>query len=216
MNIIQINKQNTGVINLQTLLSNNDKNLRINIQQNLEVIIHDDALEKANLEIEFVIEQNAKLNYVLNAVDTSCNIQRLLKFNLLGEQSEAHSKYFFFGRKTQKILINTVQEHIAANTKSSVNVKCVLSDKAELRCDNLIHIKPTAHKSLADQNSKCIIFSKTSRAIAIPKLKIENNQVKCQHGAAISRFNEDQLFYLASRGLDKKSAQKSLIAAFLK
>ena len=59
-----------------------------------------------------------------------------------------------------------------------------------------------------------ILLSDKAYAEAIPNLEIENNDVKCSHGATISQIDEDKLFYMTSRGINEKDAKRVIIEGF--
>ena len=63
--------------------------------------------------------------------------------------------------------------------------------------------------------SKAILLNKESEFNAKPELEIYADDVKCSHGSASGSLNEDSIFYLMSRGLDKKTAKELLINGFL-
>ena len=58
-------------------------------------------------------------------------------------------------------------------------------------------------------------MSSEAHAISTPKLEIENDDVQCHHGAAVSRIDDEKMFYLQSKGIDVVAAKKMLIRAFL-
>ena len=80
----------------------------------------------------------------------------------------------------------------------------------------MIHVAKTAQHTIADQINKNIMLSSTAKAIAVPQLEIETNDVCCKHGAAISDLNDEHFFYLQSRGLDKDQTKQMLVSGFLK
>jgi len=215
MSNIKLSNEKFSNHDLKSLLNNSGTTHSINIEANSCIEIHDNAIENEKLELIFTIKENAKLNYVLNTKNSKHDIERKITFNLEGSFAKAFAKCTHLGQKSQKFTITTVQKHLATQTTSNVEVRCVLKDNAQMRCDNLIHVTKEADNCQASQSSKCIMLSASSRAIAIPKLEIKNHKVKCNHGAAICRLNDEQIFYLESRGLDFFTTQKFLIDGFL-
>jgi len=63
--------------------------------------------------------------------------------------------------------------------------------------------------------NKNLLLGCNSQAISIPKLEVEADDVDCKHGAAVSKLDDEQIFYLQSRGIDYCSAKNILIDAFL-
>ncbi len=59
-----------------------------------------------------------------------------------------------------------------------------------------------------------MILSDKARADSIPSLEIEANDVRCTHGATVGQVDEDQIFYLMARGLNRRDAERLIIAGF--
>src|SRR5436190_1119631 len=85
------------------------------------------------------------------------------------------------------------------NISIKLTIKSVLFDESRLYCENLIRIEKDAQKVVASEQNKNLLIGEKSRVVSIPKLEVEANDVSCQHGAAISKLNNDHLFYLQSR-----------------
>jgi Fe-S cluster assembly protein SufD len=98
---------------------------------------------------------------------------------------------------------------------SELKVKSVLGKNAHLTCDTIIYVAPNIEKIEADQLNKNLTLDETAHVMATPQLEILSNDVKCHHGSASGQLDNEKLFYLASRGLTQKEAQRSLIEAFL-
>ena len=78
-----------------------------------------------------------------------------------------------------------------------------------------VRVAPDAQKTDGQQMSRAILLSENAIANAKPELEIYADDVICAHGATVGEIDDDQLFYLKSRGIQKKSKQ-ILITAFLK
>ncbi len=79
----------------------------------------------------------------------------------------------------------------------------------------MIKVEKAAQHTDAHLENKNILLSNGSRAVSIPQLEIEANDVKCGHGAAVSKLNKDDIFYLESRGINAQATQRLLVDAFL-
>lgn len=228
-------------ISLKDLLKNrfgefnftNNFKIKITIAPNLSFIINDNLLdlELFNSNIEFILNRNSNLDFILRTDSlktckdfcgdcNSCkkveNIKKELKFSFIGEYSSADIKIFLNGAGSYQFDLKTNQDHKASNTKSDLIIKSALSQGAYLKSDNLVRIEKGLYKVEANQINKNLLLGCSSKAICIPKLEVKSNDVICKHGAAISRIDENQLFYLNSRGIDYCSARIILIDAFLK
>ena len=106
-------------------------------------------------------------------------------------------------------------EHMAANTFSDQLVKGVIDSDARGVFQGKIKIHPDCVGSEGHQLHKAILLSDTAEADVKPELKIYADDVKCSHGAATGELDENQLFYMQSRGIDADEARRILVEAFL-
>lgn len=115
----------------------------------------------------------------------------------------------------QHIDFQTLQEHIGDATRSDLVIHDALRDRASANFTGLIRINPSAHQTESSQEQKNILLSDMSKADSDPKLEILNNDViRCTHGAAVGPVDEEMVFYLQSRGLDRASAEALIVEGF--
>lgn len=160
-------------------------------------------------------EEHGYSDLLLMQAQDSAVIEKDLIIRLVGQHAQAEFKSACYGTGTRVFKFNTLQDHQVPHTKSTLFVRGVLDDSSRLMCNSMIRIHKDAQKSNAAQENKNIILGKKARAVSVPQLEIEANDVKCKHGAAVSKLNNDHLFYLHSRGIDQKLTKKMLIQAFL-
>jgi len=131
---------------------------------------------------------------------------------LFGENSKSVTSNILCGKNSEYTIYN-ISEHTGRNTESLIQDRCVLkSSKAIIK--GLIRINEEAFNSNGYQKSDILMLDEESRAISMPDLEIHNNQVKCTHGSTITRIDDERIFYMQSRGLDKNEASKMLIEGF--
>lgn len=119
----------------------------------------------------------------------------------------------FIGGK-QHIDHSTLQDHRAGHCISDLLFKCAMLENARSVYGGLIRIAPGAQRSDAYQNNRNLLLSSTSRADSIPMLEILANDVRCTHGSTTSSVDEEELFYLRSRGLPKAQANRLIVEGF--
>ena len=119
-----------------------------------------------------------------------------------------------FGDMNEHMSYNTIQEHAAPNTTSDINFRVALNDEAVSAYQGNIKVDKVAQKTNAYQTNKNLLLGKNAKADSIPKLEILANDVKCSHGATVGPVDQDQVFYLMVRGLDKKTAEELIVAGF--
>lgn len=131
-----------------------------------------------------------------------------------GEGSTTNNHGVFLGRKDQQydILVNSY--HRAPNTYSDIVSKGALSGSSKGLYRGLVKIYDNAANSNGYQKEDTLLLSKDAVADSIPNLEIDNNDVKCSHGATIGRIDKEKLFYLMSRGLPRDLATHEYVKGF--
>lgn len=114
----------------------------------------------------------------------------------------------------QHLDYQTKQYHTAHHTESDLLFKSVLLGRSRTVFRGVIWLRPEAQQTNAYQSSHSLLLSPGARADAIPILEIEADDVACKHGATSGRIDDDQLFYLMSRGLSHQEAQRMIVQGF--
>ncbi len=109
----------------------------------------------------------------------------------------------------------TLQDHIASRCSSDLLFKGALSGRARAVFSGKINVHKGAQKTDAYQKNRSILLSKESRADSVPQLEINADDVRCSHGATVSRVQESDVFYLMSRGLTREQSEETLVFGFL-
>jgi Fe-S cluster assembly protein SufD len=130
-----------------------------------------------------------------------------------GANARVTGAYVVHGR--QHLDYDTTQEHAAPNTTSDLAFRGILRDRATAVWSGMIRVAPDAQRTDAFQESRNLLLSENSHADAIPGLEIEANDVRCTHAATVGRIDEEQLFYLMSRGLSEAEASAMIVSGFV-
>ncbi len=138
-----------------------------------------------------------------------------LEFNLEGEDSECILQSASFLNKSDHQEIKTKMNHVAPSCKSYQKVKNVLGSDGKGVYQGKIYVKDIAQKTNAYQLSKALLLSDSSEFNSKPELEIYADDVKCSHGVTSGSVDEDSIYYLMSRGLNRKEAVRLLIDGFL-
>ena len=112
--------------------------------------------------------------------------------------------------------VHVVADHRAVNTFGRVVIKGVAANGAHVSIDGLVKIAKGARKTDSFLEMRVLLLDKKSSAVAEPKLEIENNDVKASHAATVGKIDEEQLFYLSSRGVDYEEAKMLIVEGFLR
>jgi len=105
-------------------------------------------------------------------------------------------------------------EHAKPHCRSVELFKYVLDGKARGVFRGTIHVHPNAQKTDAKQTNKNLLLSDEAEVDTLPQLEIYADDVKCTHGATVGQLDENELFYLRSRGIDLETARNLLTFAF--
>jgi len=134
--------------------------------------------------------------------------------SLAGEGSNAELKAIYLASGQQFFDFHTLQDHRVGNTRSDLLFKGALQDVARTVYAGLIRIAKHAARSDAYQANRNLVLSAKAKATSIPMLEIDNNDVRCTHGATVGPVDPEHLFYLRSRGIPEPTAKRMLIQGF--
>jgi len=191
--------------------------------------------------VEMVIERDARFGYLnvqqlgastwqlashCSTVDTGATLtasaavfggdsaRQRTDCRLIGRGATGVLQALYFGSGDQLLDFRTFQDHAARDTTSNLLFKGVIDDRARSVYTGLIHVRPDARGTNAFQTNRNIKLSDEAWAESVPNLQIENNDVKCSHASTVGPVDEDQRFYLESRGLHPSRAERFIVAGF--
>ncbi len=131
-----------------------------------------------------------------------------------GEGCEATVNGLYLARGIQHVDSHTVIDHAKAHCNSHELYKGVLGDKAHGVFNGKIFVRKDAQKTDAKQTNKVLLLSDEATINTKPQLEIFADDVKCTHGATIGQLDENQIFYLRSRGIGLEEGKRLLTFAF--
>src|SRR5437870_4114756 len=134
---------------------------------------------------------------------------------LIGEGGRSDLLAVAVAKHQQEFDARTLQDHISPHTASDLLYKNALDDRARTTFGGLIRVEPHAHFTDAYQKVRNILLSDDSEANSMPGLEILADNVRCTHGATSGQINENEMFYLHSRGIPTKVAQRLIVTGFL-
>ncbi len=164
-------------------------------------------------EEEIHLSSGEKLNFVF-VVDPESDIKSHLKFVLKEDNSEVTVLGFNLRNKGD-VNVTVDVDHCGHNTKGKVVIKSVLGGSARAKVNGLIKTYQKATLTDGAFDHKVLLLSNKANVNTSPSLEIEDNQVQVSHGATISNLEEEDLFYLCAKGLDKSEAENLLVSGFI-
>jgi Fe-S cluster assembly protein SufD len=134
---------------------------------------------------------------------------------LIGEGGRSDLLAVSVAKDQQEFDARTLQDHISPHTASDLLYKNALDDRARCTFGGLIRVEPHAHFTDAYQKVRNLLLSDDAEANSMPGLEILADNVRCTHGATSGQIDEDELFYLRTRGIPVSVAQRLIVTGFL-
>jgi Fe-S cluster assembly protein SufD len=131
-----------------------------------------------------------------------------------GQGADARQVAVYFADDTQMHDFRTLQDHVAPRTTSDLLFKGAVQDTAKSVYTGLIRIGEEAKGSAAFQTNRNLTLSEGAWAESVPNLDIRTNDVKCSHASTVGPIDDDQRFYLESRGIRPELAERLVVLGF--
>ena len=132
-----------------------------------------------------------------------------------GEGADCQLRGGYMARGNQHVDNTTVIDHAVPHCESREVYKGVLDDTARGVFQGKIIVRQDAQKTDGHQLSRTLLLSPKAEIDTKPELEIYADDVKCSHGATAGEPEADQLFYLCSRGLDRRTALALIVEGFM-
>jgi Fe-S cluster assembly protein SufD len=134
---------------------------------------------------------------------------------LEGDGSSSEMLGLYFGDGDQHIDHRSIQDHVGSRTSSDLLYKGALRDSSNAIYTGTVIIEQGAHLCDAYQTNRNILLSEHAKAQSVPNLEIlTNDPTKCGHAASVGPVSDEELFYLMSRGIPEKEAERLIVFGF--
>lgn len=137
-----------------------------------------------------------------------------LSVDLVGDGSAAEIVGAYFGDHAQTLDYRYFLRHAARGTTSTMFLKGAVAGESRSVFSGLIRIEPEGQKTSAHQTNRNLVLSDGADAHSVPNLEILADDVRCGHGSAVGPLDEEQRYYLMSRGLDRTRADRLQVKGF--
>lgn len=158
------------------------------------------------------VEENAKLEYII-ADFGGCRTVTNYYSNLVGNNSNNIVNTMYLGTDEQMIDINYIAEVYGKRANIDIEVYGALKDFAKKNFKGTIDFKTGCKKAVGNENEYCMLLSKTTKSKALPMLLCSEDDVQGNHSNSAGKIDEDKLYYIMTRGISKKEAQKLIVKA---
>ena len=133
---------------------------------------------------------------------------------LVGQGGRSELLALYLGTDQQIHDFRTTQDHAAPRTESELVFTGAVADRARSVYSGLIRIRHGARASNAMQTNRNLLLSDEAHADSVPNLDILENDVRCSHASTVGPIDEEQRYYLESRGIDPRAAERLIVAGF--
>ncbi len=159
------------------------------------------------------VDRDGNLDWIFGAIGSKLT-KNFSDLDLIGRGATGRMSGFYFTDHQQHLDHDTQQNHNAPNTTSDLLFKGALLGESRSVWQGMIYVAPGAQKTDGYQANRNLVLSANARADSIPGLEILADDVRCTHGATVGKIDEDEVFYLMSRGLERTGAERLIVEGF--
>jgi Fe-S cluster assembly protein SufD len=159
------------------------------------------------------VDQDGTIEWTFGAMGSHLT-KNFTDVDLVGQGSTGKMSGFYFTDGSQHLDHDTQQNHLAPNTTSDLLFKGALMGESRSVWQGMIYVAPGAMKTDGYQANRNLVLSSKARADSIPGLEILADDVRCTHGATVGKIDLEQVFYLLSRGIPQKEAERLVVEGF--
>ena len=159
------------------------------------------------------VERGGNLDWIFGAVGSRVT-KNFSELDLVCQGATGRMSGFYFTDGSQHLDHDTQQNHLAPNTTSDLLFKGALKGRSRSVWQGMIYVAPGAQKTDGYQANRNLVLSEHARADSIPGLEILADDVRCTHGATVGKLEQEPLFYLKSRGIPQKDAERLVVEGF--
>ncbi|MBE3038457.1 MAG: Fe-S cluster assembly protein SufD, partial [Chloroflexi bacterium] len=159
------------------------------------------------------VGRDGNLDWIFGAIGSRLT-KNFSELNLVGEGATGRMSGFYFTDGYQHLDHDTQQNHLAPHTTSDLLFKGALKGHSRSVWQGMIYVAVGAAKTDGYQANRNLVLSPNARADSIPGLEILADDVRCSHGATVGKLEQEPLFYLKSRGIPEKEAERLLVEGF--
>jgi len=171
--------------------------------------------DSKNTEIRIsYLQKNSHIHWFYGGIGSLESNTKIINY-LQGNNAHASADILISADDHQKINIENINYYNQQNGSGTVNARSILYNHAQSKITGSINISKKGKGTNAQLNLKSLLLDQTTKTNLIPKLKIKTNDVKAGHSAVIIPLNEEEIFYLVSRGIPCNEAQQLIIEGFL-
>jgi Fe-S cluster assembly protein SufD len=160
-----------------------------------------------------IVGREGRLDWIFGAVGSRLT-KTFSELNLTGQGAEGRMSGLYFADGSQHLDHDTQQNHLAPHTTSDLLFKGALLGRSRSVWQGMVYVAPGAQKADGYQANRNLMLSQHARADSIPGLEILADDVRCTHGATVGQLEDEPVYYLMSRGLPRREAERMVVHGF--
>lgn len=183
---------------------------------NLHIIILNfmNSLSQNFMSLDYEIGEEANVKCTVIDLGGKNSITNYYS-NLVGKTSRNDIQAIYLGNKDQLFDLNYIAELRGEKSNVAIEVQGALKDKSKKHFKGTIDFKRGCKKAKGNENEACMLLSDTAKSLTLPMLLCSEEDVEGNHSSSTGKVGEQELFYIMSRGFEKKEAMKLMVRARL-
>lgn len=161
-----------------------------------------------------VVDNDGSIEWIVGEMNGGDSVSETLSV-LQGNGSVSDAKVIAVGSGSQKLNYTTKAVHFGKSSDSQMITRAVMREQATAIINGITKIEKGATKANGEQTEKVLMLSPKARGDANPILLIDEDDVTAGHAASVGQVNQEQIYYLMSRGISREQAERLIIYGFL-
>ena len=214
---LNINKDSNYLINYNSKKSIYHNGLiKVNVSENVKaniIVINNVNSDSTNImSFDNICNTDSNLNYLIVDLGGNTSVSNYYS-NMNGNNSINNLNSIYVGNKNQVFDINYLVEILGQNAKCNIDVQGSLSNESRKSFKGTIDFKKGCKGSIGNENEYCVLLSDKVISKSLPMLLCTEEDVIGNHATASGKVDDKTMFYIMSRGISKKDAEKLIVKA---
>ena len=201
-----------GVNEVSTEVESEEKNFIVNANESKKISEVNLSKNSSAKKIHVTVEENANIDLIVVDLSENDSFNEII-VDLNGDNSKANitAAYFCFG--DNKLDLNYIINQRGKKTDATMDVKGALNGHCDKIFRGTLNFEKGTKGSIGREKEEVIVLSDEVRNRSVPLMLSHEDEVDGHHAVSIGRIDEEKLFYLMSRGLDKIESEKLIVEA---
>lgn len=166
-------------------------------------------------KLQFELERNAQLNIVIVSLNSAKTNSKVI-VDLNGEGGDANINVISVANQGVDTTFNVIANNNAPHTQANITQRAVAVNGGSNVFKATGYIAENCHQAVNYQESRVLLLDAAAKGEASPILLINHHDVEAGHAAGVSRVDEEEMYYLMSRGIGRQQAEELMTVAFIR